>query len=142
MAIILIMEDDMDQAKAWANVLRTENHEVMLASSAEEARRQVSQKDCDLVIVDMYIKQGNTYTPDGGLRLISFLRAPRSPSAHISARLDIPILAVSGGTHINGGHDPLRLARDQGADMWLRKPIDRDGLVDAVNRLLDEDVLS
>lgn len=140
MARILIMEDDLDQAQAWANVLRTQSHEVVLTTGAQEAKLQVSQTAFDLVIVDMYVKRGTSYTPDGGLRLISFLRAPHSPSIKAPVWLDIPILAVSGGTHINGGHDPLRLARDQGADMWLRKPIDLDSLLDAVARLLDDDI--
>lgn len=140
MARILIMEDDVDQARAWANVLRVQSHDVTLTTGAEEAKLQVTQNAFDLAIVDMYVKRGNTYISDGGLRLISFLRAPRSPSQQSQARLDIPILAVSGGARINGGHDPLRLARDQGADMWLRKPIDRDGLLDAVARLLEDDI--
>lgn len=145
MAHILIMEDDLDQAKTWRNVLRVEGHEVVLTTGAQAAMTHLTDARFDLAIVDMFIKRGDRYLPDGGVRLISWLRGPRlkvdMQENGARALMDIPILAISGGAYVRGGHDPLRLARDQGADMWLRKPVEREEFLAAVNRLLlDEDI--
>lgn len=135
MAKILILEDDTDLSTIWREELERAGHQVSPYRGGPQALEALKTGKFDLLISDIFIRDKGELVPDGGLSLISRLRmAGRMPGA--GELRNIKVLAISGGAYISGGYDPLRLARDLGADSWMRKPVDLTELLDAVEVLV------
>jgi CheY-like chemotaxis protein len=111
--MILLAERDPHFADFADYFLRTEGHEVVLASTIEEALAKVDEVAPDLMVVDLLISGGR------GLELVRELRA-RGPQ---------PILAVS----VLRQRDD---AVEAGASAFLAKPIEPLRLVSTVQDLL------
>jgi len=137
MARILVLEDDRDLSDQWDDTLTLAGHEVTITRNASEATIRVNENVYDLVIVDMYIREGGKLIPDGGVILLSRLRQLIDVNRPIWWRT-VPILAVSGGASIKGGFDPLRTARDLQATDWMRKPFTPQDLNHRVTQLLND----
>lgn len=137
MAHILIMEDDTQLTRMWTDALFADGHSAEVYRGARAALDAARAREFDLVIVDIFVKYDGQFVPDGGLILISKLRQLHLGDVPRWWRI-APIIAVTGASAINGGFDPLRTARDMGADTELRKPFTTSELIGNVHDLLSK----
>jgi CheY-like chemotaxis protein len=115
--ILLVDDEEIDQALI-REMLVTGGHEVVLAKNGQEAIALLEDKEVAAVVTDLRMPLVN------GLRLIRALRGEGDT---------IPIIAISGANR-----DQLLLAQDYGANAGLTKPVDRDKLLDVLNKVLSE----
>lgn len=136
MTRILLMEDDDELAQMLGASLAEQGYAIERVRTGTIALDRLCRETFDLLITDIFIRDGDDFVPDGGITLISRIRLAgrKGDAPHLKT---MPILAMSGGAHIPGGYDPLRLARDLGASAWLRKPVSMHEILDAVEVLLD-----
>ena len=138
MPSILLMEDDPDHSMLMSEVLMSVGHEVTVRSTGSDAWNTLLSTRFDLLISDIYVKVSGAYVSDGGVSLLGKIRMPRPvQDTELVWLKDLPILAISGGITVSGGHDPLRQARDMGANAMLRKPVPIDLLLSTVHELLE-----
>jgi CheY-like chemotaxis protein len=123
-ALILVIDDDGFYLDVLRNVLRDEGHDVVLAQGGVEGialyqdRRRGRRPD--LVITDMRMP---------GIDGSDVIRNLRKFDSHVR------IIAVSGATTFYDT-DFLRLAKDVGADVILRKLDPMERIIVEVNALL------
>jgi len=118
MATILLVEDDEGHQVLVEKMLRSGGHHVFTAPNGHEALRLLRAHQFEAVVTDLRMPLMN------GLRLIRELR---------SAGDTIPIIAISG---VNW--DQLPLAQDYGANAALLKPLDRNKLLEVLDRVLSD----
>lgn len=129
MAVILICEDDTSLASYWRQLLEAERHTVWCSENVPQALRLAEEKQPDLVITDMMIKQNGKFVPEGGLSLLFKLI--------FRSRLSMPILGVSGYRPGRYNEIPaLEFAKSMGIDQALYKPISPERLLATVHHLL------
>lgn len=112
---VLIVDDDEVSRLVVGRALQEVGHEVAYAPEGEAALTLMRKRPFDLVITDLAMPGLN------GLRLI---REIRDLGDHV------PIIAISG---VNA--DQLLMAEDYGANVTLFKPIDREILLQLVEKL-------
>lgn len=135
MAKILIMEDDESQSFLLSDALETRGHRVVLSASASEALTQLESQKFDLLITDLFVRDGEAPIPDGGILLIGRVRAP-GKLAKYEWMTTMPILAISGKSQSPGLNDILVTAQTIGADRSLMKPVGLPTLFAVVDELL------
>lgn len=116
MAKILVVDDEEADLLGLAAMLEPEGHEVLLARDADEALELFLGQRIHLVLTDM-VMPGR-----GGLSLISALKEV-DPGASI--------IAISGKSRVQ-----LEASKVFGAGTVLAKPIDRDVLLAAIEKVL------
>ena len=117
MADILIVDDEeMDRVLETA-ILEKAGHDLLYARDGNAALEVCRTRDVDVVITDLAMPESS------GLRLILELR---------DRNFDVPIIAISGWAK-----DQLDLAEDLGADHTLLKPVTREALLAAVEKVLE-----
>ncbi|MDY0008987.1 MAG: response regulator [Bdellovibrionales bacterium] len=107
---ILVVDDDAQMRMSLLHILRREGYQVQEAGNGQQAIDFIDAPDADydLVLMDIIM-------PDKeGVETILYLRK-RYP--------DLKIIAMSGGARLFD-FDPLRLARDCGANFTLAKPFE------------------
>jgi CheY-like chemotaxis protein len=120
MAVILIVDDNADSRWVLAHVIGRERHDVLEARDGREAVDVFRARRPDLVLLDLYMPEQD------GFETLRILRSEFPKSR---------IIAVSAGWTV-GAKDGLRMARELGADLTIRKPIDIDTVRSAVSALL------
>jgi DNA-binding NtrC family response regulator len=117
MARVLIVDDDEQDLLLLKTILADAGHEIFLASNGEDALKLYLRNPIEVVVTDIAMPRGD------GVELITLLKG-LDPSA--------AIIAVS-------GQRPHRLdiAQLAGAKKILVKPIEKDGLIDAVEEALN-----
>lgn len=134
MARLLLMEDDRVLGLELAGALKEAGHEVVICTSATEARDALWHWDFDLLLTDMVVRKGGKPVPDGGLGLISWVRH----TAMTTEGLDhLPVIAISGEQASRGMGFLLPTADRLGADMVIEKPIDMPKLLRAIVSIVD-----
>src|SRR5215813_13588517 len=117
MSLILVVDDDSLIRGLVEEILVSEGHAIVQATSGNEAIKMCQERTFDLVITDLSMPLMN------GFDLISALRRLQK---------DLPILAISG---VYGG-DLLEVVKLLGAKAILEKPFEPEKLVAVVNRIL------
>jgi CheY-like chemotaxis protein len=117
MALILVVEDIDQFRTVICGSLEMGGHEVLSSGSAKEALQLCQGKTFDLVLTDLMMPSVD------GIELIRALR---------TFRRELPILVISGAPE-----EMLNMAITLGANAILRKPFDLDGLLDAIDKLLN-----
>lgn len=113
---LLVVEDHLDTARAFARVLTAQGFEVLVAGSVAEAVALCKSQDFDLMVLDIGL-------PDGtGIELL----------ARVRETCRTPAIAVSG----YGTSDDIARAKDAGFVDHLVKPVTVETLGDAVRRAL------
>ena len=112
MAKILVVDDEPDERFLVSRTLRKQGHDVTVAENGAAGLRAVQGGAPDLVVTDIMMPVMN------GVEFIGRLRGD-------PATAGIPILAVSGDTHLAGA-----------ADAVMEKPYNDHALVTIVNTLL------
>lgn len=117
MARILIVDDDEQDLLLLKTILTGAGHELFSASNGEEALKLYLQNPIEVVVTDIAMPRGD------GVELITALKG-LDPSA--------AIIAVS-------GQQPHRLdiAQLAGAKKVLIKPIEKSGLLAAIEEVLN-----
>lgn len=100
--------------------LERAGHEVMDASTCDEGLRIFVETGADLVIVDLIMPERDGFDAIEGIRT-------HQPGA--------PILVVTGGGP-SGPDKLIQRAKDMGVAVALKKPVDRQDLLVAVDRAL------
>ena len=105
--LVLAVEDDKD-TQQYVRMVLSADYEILLASSAEEARRHLSEHPgIDVVLMDLALRDD-----EDGLMLASWLRTT-------SQWKDLPIIATTAQVL----PEVRRAALDGGCDSFLTKPI-------------------
>lgn len=119
---ILIVDDDPQLRLALSHVLRRLGHQVDQAANGHHALQNIAQHPAgyDLVLMDIIM-------PDKeGIETILELRKTRP---------ELKIIAMSGGARLHN-YDPLKLARDCGANFVIAKPFEPAALRSMVSSCL------
>ena len=120
MALIFYAEDDSLMGELVQATLLDAGHAVGVLGDGEDALRALRRRKPDLAIVDMAMPQIS------GSELIKIVR--RDPELY-----DIPILVL---TARRSAEDEA-IARQAGANGYLRKPFEPERLVSMVNQILE-----
>ena len=130
MAYLMIVDDDEDFAKAVATVLQNGGHEVKIELNIKSAKKSMSEKNPDLLILDVMFPESST----AGFELARTMR-------HFNENLkDIPILML---TAVNAQF-PLGFSSSDIDEYWLpvedflEKPVDLDQLDKKVSEILSK----
>lgn len=129
-ARILIVEDDPDAARFFADLIKSEGYDLRVCHSGEEAMEVLEeQPGYDLVLLDLILPSMS------GWDLLCHIKA--------DGRLRyVPVVVLSA---LNDKHNALR-ALELGAEDYLTKPVDIDAMLSRVRvmlriRTLYEDLL-
>lgn len=116
MAVILVIEDDLEILKNLQQLLEEEAFQVRTASTRAEALAEIEKNTCDLILLDVTLPDGNGY---------SLCTAARK-------RNDVPVIfltAMSDEASIVTGFD-------LGADDYITKPFKPMELISRVKNVL------
>ena len=117
---VLIVDDHDDTREMLFTILKTEGYEVSLAEDGDQGLQSYRSKPADVVLLDMVMPRKD------GLATIREL--------HVEFP-DVTILAMSGDTG-GGFRDVLAEAREAGAHLTLRKPLEPWVLLRALEGLV------
>jgi CheY-like chemotaxis protein len=120
MAVILIVDDHADSRWVLAHVVGRDRHTVLEADNGTDAIALCRTRQPDLVLLDLFMPAQD------GFETLKVVRSELPKSR---------IIVVSAGWNV-GDKDGLRIARELGADVTLRKPVDLDAVRSAVSELL------
>ena len=120
---ILIIDDDIEFPYLLGLILKDEGFEITAAHDGEEGVQQCRREAPDLVIVDASMPQGLS-----GWEVTQQIRSLPNGSA------SVPIIMLTGYADEKYKHQADRA----GVDGYLTKPVLKDTLVQAINRLLDK----
>ena len=115
MAVVLLVEDDIDLRDSLASILERAGHLVIQADEGERGVAEITLNRPDVVISDMVMD---------GMEGISTVLAIRN------AHPDLPILAISGSAMYLGHAEKL------GANASLQKPFSPQIFLNTVDKLL------
>jgi DNA-binding response OmpR family regulator len=130
MALILVVDDEVEVGEAIRRVLDRAGFEVVVARGVPEGLLAAQTQQPDIVVTDMIMPKTN------GIELIKTLRS-RYPR--------VQVIAISGGGSFGLNsykpdaiktHAYLAAAREAGAEEILTKPFDMNDLLAAVRRRL------
>jgi CheY-like chemotaxis protein len=117
---ILVVEDDVQVRKMVCKVLNNQGYDLAEAANGKEVFKILRNKvNIKIVVADIIMPEKD------GLETIQELKRDYP---------DIKILAISGGGKISA-QNYLILAQKVGADLILKKPFDKQELLDAVKQL-------
>lgn len=132
MANILIFEDDLILAESWHKTLSAQGHQVEHTTNVDTAMSKIYEGYLDIAFIDIFIQKNNQESLRGGILLISKINM-------LSLGHKPWLIAISGRSH-----DPscsvLEIAKTVGADEYLKKPIDLEDLIAAVERVTSAQV--
>ncbi|MEQ8666654.1 MAG: response regulator [Rhodospirillales bacterium] len=118
MVNILIVDDDDLTRELIASKLKQRDYETCEAADGDEALDRARNSAPDLILLDMNLPRMT------GWELAPLLRShPRTEN--------IPIIALTG----DESTEAVEAAHDAGCDRYLKKPIDFDRLVRAIEEL-------
>lgn len=120
MGAILIIEDHIPTAKLIANILRSLEHPILLASDAASGLSLAQEHELSLILLDMRLPGMD------GWELVSIIRNELNLSY-------VPIVAVSVQINI----DDAKRALQVGCDEYITKPFDVNDLRDCVAQYLN-----
>lgn len=113
---ILLVEDDVDLREALGEILAELGHTVVAAIDGEEGLRKMREFRPDVVVLDLMMPRVDGW---------QFRVAQRADPELVST----PIVVISASSN------PTALAVD--ADLYLRKPLDADMLVQSIESVLN-----
>ena len=119
-AEVLIVDDEPDIRELIAGVLEDEGYTVRMASTAEGALKEISNRKPDLVILDVWL-QGSGMD---GLEMLGYLKSIDDA---------MPVIVISGHGSIETAVTAIR----RGAYDFLEKPFKTDRLLVVTERALE-----
>ena len=116
---ILIVDDDVDTADFFAELLEMEGYQTRIAGSGREALAALDERPVHLILLDHRLPDMN------GLEVCRQIR--------YAGNLSLPILLVTA----DSTHGLAMTARAAGVTAYLPKPMRNDDLLDQIAALLD-----
>ncbi len=114
---ILILDDDSDILFFCSQVFESMGFNVVTSGNCNEITKKVEDVNAHIILIDNWI-------PDiGGIKAIKILKE----TTHLR---DIPVILFSANSNL------VELAKEAGADSYLKKPFDLDELEKTVLDLL------
>lgn len=114
---ILIVEDDLTFSTMLKTWLRKKGFEVETASSQSRARKQIANKDFDLILSDLRLPD------EDGMALLSWLREQKS---------QVPFIIMTGYAEIQSAVKAMK----EGATDYISKPVQPDELLKKINEAI------
>jgi two-component system cell cycle response regulator DivK len=114
---VLVVDDDADLREAYADCLRDEGYEVIMAEHGLRALEIVRAGPPDVILMDLSLPVMD------GWEATRVLKSDKQTQA-------IPVIAITGLSLKTGEDD----ARSAGCDAMVRKPCRSEALIDAVKR--------
>lgn len=133
MKTILILEDDASLSALLQESLTQQGYAVRAFHDAQSAYNFLTSEHCDLMLVDIIIKDVNRIVSQGGVTFIWRAKEIAQQSGKA-----LPIIAMSGSFMNKGMHNILDIAKQIGADEVLKKPFAPDELNRLIAKLLDD----
>lgn len=128
LAKLLIMEDDVVLGFQLKEAVEEAGHDVDVCTKASDAIELLWHTTYDILVSDMIVKENGKSVPDGGVKLIGWVRS--NPKTR-----KLPIIAVTGTLKMPGMEHMLSAAEQVGANACLEKPFNIAELLDLVDRL-------
>jgi CheY-like chemotaxis protein len=123
-AKIMVVEDNIDEAKLIKMTLEPEGYEVITALNGKEAKEKVTKEKPDFFILDIMMPEMD------GFAFCSWIRSNKEYK-------DTPIVLLTGvGEHIYETKYPLKGVMEADADEYLEKPLKPEVLLETISRLL------
>ena len=123
-AKIMVVEDNIDEAKLIKMVLEPEGYEVVTAMNGKEAKEKIGDVKPNFVILDVMMPEMD------GFHFCSWLRS--NPDYQ-----DIPVVLLTGvAEHIYDSKYPLKGVMDTDADEYLEKPVKPEVLLETISKLI------
>lgn len=122
MAIIVVVDDDPDILETSSLVLKSKGHEVITAYNPEDGYKTITEKNPDLVILDVMMNE-----PDDGFFLAQKLRRDK---------ITTPILMYTSVSKTVGFE--YGAGEMVPVDEFVEKPISPDELIEKVEKLLKQ----
>jgi DNA-binding response OmpR family regulator len=119
--MILVVEDDRDQASALAYRLENQGYETNVVYSGKQALEAVQEKRPHLIVLDIRLPDIN------GLQVCEQI----SDSAEMC---DVPVIILSGMER----PDIIRCSRSAGCRYFVRKPYDPNALLTLIEHSINE----
>jgi CheY-like chemotaxis protein len=123
-AKIMVVEDNIDEAKLIKMTLEPEGYEVVTALDGNEAQEKSIKEKPDFFILDVMMPKID------GFAFCSWIRSNEDLK-------DKPIVLLTGvGKHIYDTKYPLKGVMQADADEYLEKPLKPEVLLGTISRLL------
>jgi CheY-like chemotaxis protein len=121
---ILVVEDNIDEAKLIKMTLEPEGYEVATALNGKEAKEKTTKEKPDFFILDIMMPEMD------GFAFCSWIRSNKDFK-------DKPIVLLTGvGKHIYDTKYPLTGVMEADADEYLEKPLKPEVLLNTISKLL------
>ncbi|MFA6126917.1 MAG: response regulator [Bacteroidales bacterium] len=117
-ARILVVEDEVLNQKIISNFLKQSGFEVEVASDGIIALMKIGNNPFDLILSDIAMPNFNGY------QLLDYM---------IDNKIDIPVAFLTGHT----SSDDVARGLGKGAVDYIKKPVEKDILIDSVKRILN-----
>lgn len=123
MASILIIDDDNQYLFMLESILKQHNHDVVVSNNSRNALIFLKEKFFDLIIIDIFMPEID------GFEFAQTLK---------DKTLNIPIIAISGGTHSTDSELMLSIIMTayENVKATLTKPFIKEQLLQTVNDAL------
>lgn len=119
--VVLIIDDDADQADVLAHRLQSQGFQTLTATRGQSGLRLAQNEHPDLIVLDLRMPDIDGFTVCQQL-------------ADDSRTCDIPVMILSGMEH----PEVVRRARSAGSRFYLRKPYDPNALLILVQNALGD----
>ncbi len=118
---ILIVEDDLDLAKALTKRLNANSYDAVCAFDAISATRMARREKPDLIILDIGLPGGDGFVVKKRLKMYTSLS-------------DLPVIVITGKDVISTFERSIKAQ----VEAFFRKPVDEAQLLSVISRVLEE----
>ena len=123
-AKIMVVEDNIDEAKLIKMILEPEGYEVVTALNGKEAKEKMKKEKPDFFVLDVMMPEMDGFT------FCSWIRSNKDYK-------DTPVVLLTGvAKRIRDTKYPLNGVLRADADDYLEKPLKPEVLLDTIARLL------
>ncbi len=123
-AKIMVVEDDLDEAKLVKMVLEGEGYEAVCMFNGREALEKLAVENPSLIVLDVMMPEMDGF---------SFCAKVKASPEH----KHIPVILLTGvAEHIHDSRFPLNGVIRADADEYLEKPVQPEDLLKTIERLL------
>ncbi|MCX5798776.1 MAG: response regulator [Proteobacteria bacterium] len=117
---LLIIDDDFNQSKSLKKILDLKGYQVLTAASSKEALELVAETDFDLVLTDLILKGDKN-----GVEIFKEMK---------KLKPKIKVMLFTGYGPEEEHHLLMESQLEGMLDEWLRKPIEPEELIKAIEK--------
>jgi CheY-like chemotaxis protein len=121
---VMVVEDNIDEAKLIKMTLEPEGYEVITALNGKEAQEKIAGQKPDCVVLDVMMPEMD------GFAFCSWLREKKGYQ-------NLPVILLTGvAQHIYDSRYPLNGVMRSEADDYLEKPVKPETLLEAISKAI------